>query len=205
MNATFLLKALLAVLVAASLLTSCGRRDAFNIRDVDPGQAGTVRSLGPESQEAIRVSDLMVRSLMSSPAIQQSDLPLTVAMLPMDNNSRFVFNKDVFSQRLRAELNQKSDGALRFIARETMADIMSEREAKRAGEIDYDPARRTAAVAGADVFLRGRIDGLSTASRLGMAEYSLYTFALIDTETGLVLWEDMFEVKKEGRDDVIYR
>jgi PBP1b-binding outer membrane lipoprotein LpoB len=142
---------------------------------------------------------------MSSPAIQGSELPVTVAMLPMDNNTRFAFNKDVFANRLKAELNQKSNGALRFIARDVMQDIQSEREAKRAGEIDYDPARRTATVAGADFFLRGQVDGLSTASTMGQAEYSLYTFKLIDTETGIELWEDYYELKKEGRDDVIYR
>jgi len=195
----------LTCLLAVSLLAASGCREKFNIRDVDPGQAGEVRSLTPESQEAIRLADLMSRSLLACDAISQAGTPPTIAMLPMQNDTRFAFSKDIFSTRLRAELNKTANGAVRFIARDAMADIESERAAKRAGAVDYDPARRTETVAGADFFLRGKISGLSSASQKGQAEYTLYTFELIDPETALILWEDLFELKKEGRDDVIYK
>ncbi len=193
----------LAVLLLVG--TGCSRKESFDVRDVDPGQAGVVRSLGPESQDAIRVADLMVRSLLQNPAIRDASFPPTIAMLPMENNTRFAFNKEVFTTLLKAELNKKSEGRMRFVARDTLEDVEAEREAKRQGEVDYDPTKRTHTVAGADYFLKGRVDGLSSASKKGQAEYAIYAFKLIDAETTIELWEDYYDVKKEGRDDVLYR
>lgn len=196
----------IAVLLMLPLvLASCGRRDAFNIRDVDPGQAGQVRSLGPESQDAIRVADLMTRSLLAQDVIRDAPHPPTIAVLPMENNTRFAFNQEVFTTRLRGEMNRQSDGRLRFVARNVLDDVQTEREMRRSGEVDYDPERRTRAIAGADFFLVGRVDGLSMRSRQGDSEYSVYSFELVDSETTITVWQDLYEVRREGRDDVIYR
>ncbi|MBI5155079.1 hypothetical protein HZA57_07565 [Candidatus Poribacteria bacterium] len=195
----------LLVVAALILVTMSGCRKSFDIRDVDPGKAGKVRALGPESQDVVRVSELMLRSLMQSPTIVQAEHPPTIAMLPMVNNTRFAFNQEVFSTKLKGELNKRSGGKMRFIARDALDDIEAEREAKREGAVDYDPELRTRAMAGADYFLKGRVDGLSSASKKGQAEYAVYAFKLIDAETGIELWEDVFDVKKEGKDDVLYR
>jgi PBP1b-binding outer membrane lipoprotein LpoB len=184
--------------------TGCGKK-SFDIQDVDPGQAGTVRGLGPESQDVIRVSDMMTRSLLVSPTITQAPYPPTIVMLEMQNNSRFPFNKDIFSSRLKAQLNKDSAGKMRFVARDLVDEINAERALKRDGLVDYNPDLRTSVQAGADYFLIGTYEGLSTRSQKGASEYALYTFKLVDTETGIELWEDFFEVKKEGKDDVIYQ
>ncbi|MBX3730776.1 MAG: hypothetical protein KF858_16490 [Candidatus Sumerlaeia bacterium] len=194
----------LLVLAASMPLTGC-KKKAFDIRDVDPGQAGVVRSLGPESQDARRLSELMVRSLLATPEVARATVPPTIAMLPMENNTRFPFNKEVFTTLLRASLNQEARGQLRFVARDILDDIEAERAGKREGTLDYDPTRRTRTIAGVDYFLKGRVDGQSWASRKGQAEYAVYAFSLIDAETGIILWEDLMDVKKEGKDDVIYR
>lgn len=192
------------IVPALVMISACGK-DSFEIRDVDPGTAGQVRSLGPESQDAIRVADLMVRSILTNDTVAGAENPPTIAMLPMDNNTRFVFNQEVFTTLLKAELNKQAAGSLRFVARDVLDDIQAERDAKRTGEVDYDADRRTRAMAGADYFLKGRVDGLSTASTMGQAEYAVYAFKLVDAESGIEIWEDVFDVKKEGKDDVIYR
>lgn len=201
----FRLVAMPLLLVAAVALTAGCAKKSFNVRDVEPDRAGTVRSLGPESQDVIRVADLMTRSLLDTPAIARSEFPPTIAMLPLENNTRFPFNKEIFTTRLKAELNQRADGRLRFVSRDVLDDVLAEREAKRAGELDYDPERRTIALAGADYFLKGRIDGQSGASRMGQSEYMVVTFKLIDAESTIEMWENFYEVKREGRDDVLYR
>ena len=192
-------------LALAVTLTSGCAKEAFNIQNVDPGQAGRVRSLGPESQDVVRVAELMVRSLLASPVIAEEPTPPTIVLLDMENNTRFPFNKDVFTTKLKAELTKAAGGRLRFAARDVWDDVMSERDAKRSGEVDYDPDRRTVAVAGADYFLKGRVDSLSTVSRMGQSEYAVYAFKLVDAETMIEVWEDVYDVKKEGKDDVVYR
>jgi PBP1b-binding outer membrane lipoprotein LpoB len=192
-------------LVCGVLMLGGCKKKAFNTQDVDPGQAGRVRSLGPESQDVLRVSEMMMRSLSADPAISEASLPPTIVMLPLENNTRFPFNPGVFTTRLQAQLNRDAKGQMRFVDRGIYEDILREREGKRAGEFDYDPNRRTVATAGADFFLKGYVEGLSAASREGMSEYAVYSFSLVDTETGIVLWQDLFDVKREGRDDVLYR
>jgi hypothetical protein len=39
-----------------------------------------------------------------------------------------------------------------------------------------------------------------TASR-----FSQYTFELIDLEYGSIVWSNLYEFKKENRDDIVYR
>lgn len=196
--------ALAGLLGLAVLAGGCGKKK-FEVTDVDPGQAGVVRSTGPESQDVLRVSDLMVRSLSADPAITQSPNPPTIVMLPMENNTRFPFNKGVFSTRLKAQLNKDAKGMMRFVSRDILDDIVTERDAKRAGDVDYDPTRRTAATAGGDFFLKGYAEGLSNTSSKGTSDYILYTFKLVDAESGIEVWQDLFEVKREGADDVLYR
>ncbi|MDK2970868.1 MAG: penicillin-binding protein activator [Candidatus Sumerlaeota bacterium] len=199
-------RSLPTVFALAIVVLSIGcKKESFEIRDVDPGKAGVVRSLGPESQDARRVAELMVRSLLADPTIAASDYPPTIAMLPMENNSRFPFNKDIFTTLLEAELNKAANGRLRFVARDILDDVEAERQGKREGDLDYDPTRRTRALAGVDYFLKGRVDGQSWASSKGQAEYAVYAFRLIDAESSIVLWQDVMDVKKEGKDDVIYR
>lgn len=195
--------AAMAIAAIAGGATACKKHE---IRDIDPGKAGRVRSLGPESQDALNVSDLMVRSLLASDPIvnHQGGAPMIV-MLPMENNTRQVFNQDVFTSLLKAQLNKDAMGKMRFVGRDIMADIQKEREMKRAGEVDYVPEKQTQATIGADFFLKGRADGLSNVSTKGQSEFIVYTFKLVDAESGLEVWEDVFQTKKEGKDDLIYR
>jgi PBP1b-binding outer membrane lipoprotein LpoB len=60
-------------------------------------------------------------------------------------------------------------------------------------------------VAAIDYFLIGELIGLSQASSSGRSDYILYTFRLIDAETGLEGWENFDEIKKEGLEDAAYR
>jgi len=192
--------------ISAAILTAsigCGKK--FEIRDVDPGRPGTVRNLGPESQDAIQLSDQLTRSLLSSRASSQWTTPPTIVLYEFANNTRHAFSGEVFSSRLKVELARNADGRIMFVARDMWDAIVRERELKRSGQADYDPNLRSQAQAGGDYFLKGRADGLAAVSTKGQSDYILYTYKLVDAETGIEVWEDSFETKREGRDDVIYR
>lgn len=188
-----------------ALLLASGCKKKFEIRDVDPTRPGTVRSLGPESQDVITLSDQMVRDLLAQRFIQNRTEPPTIVMLPMTNNTRHNFNPETFSSLFKSQLNQRSQGKILFVSRDINPDILAEREMKRGGQVDYDPNLRAVAPAGADYFLKGRADGLAAVSTRGQADFIVYTFKLTDAETGIDMWEKDYQTKREGRDDVIYR
>lgn len=194
--------ALALSLTLAGGLVACKKH---NIKDVDPTKAGRVRSLGPESQDVLSVTDQMLRSLAKIPELNTPENPPIIAMLPMTNNTRHAFNQEIFSTLLKAELNKQSEGKYKFVSRDLNPDVIKEREMKRQGQVDYDPAQRAQAMAGVDYFLVGRADGLANVSTKGQSDTILYSFKLVDSETGIDLWEDTFMTKKEGKDDLLYR
>jgi hypothetical protein len=58
---------------------------------------------------------------------------------------------------------------------------------------------------GADYFLTGTLQGLSTRTKEGTSDYVLYSFQLVDVRTSAIVWEDSAEVKKQGLEDAAYR
>ncbi len=192
---------LFCVTGCTSLDNSAGRP----VREVDPSRPGIIAGTGPESQDVVAIADQMMRSILGAPAIANAEKPPTVALLKLQNNSRFPINSDIFLRKLRVTLNSKAAGRVSFLARERIEAIQREREAKREGEVTNDPNRSQKAVAGADCCLTGTVDGLSKASAQGREDYLLYVFTLIDTESSLVVWEDQFETKRAGQEDAVYR
>jgi PBP1b-binding outer membrane lipoprotein LpoB len=196
---------LCSLLLGLVVVGGAGCKKKYDVRDVDPGAAGRVRSLSPESQDAIMVADEMLRSLMANQVIAARTTPPIIHMLPMENNTRFAFNQEVFTTLLKGQLNENANGKLLFRSGDTWDDMKREREMKREGEVDYDPTMRANAPVGADYFLKGRVDGLSNASKKGQSEYMVYSFKLVDAETGIEVWERVVDTKKEGKDDLLYR
>jgi hypothetical protein len=85
--------------------------------------------------------------------------------------------------------------------------VAQERDMKRQGETDAGTLKQARATAGADYRLVGRINSLDARSaQSGMVErYTQITFELIDLETSLSVWSNLYEFKKGGQDDAIYR
>ena len=58
---------------------------------------------------------------------------------------------------------------------------------------------------GADFFLTGKLQGMTTRTSKGTSDYILYAFQLIDARTSAIVWEDNAEIKKQGLEDAAYR
>jgi len=58
---------------------------------------------------------------------------------------------------------------------------------------------------GADYFLTGSLQGMSTRTDAGTSDYILYDFHLVDARTSAIVWEDSAEIKKQGLQDAAYR
>jgi hypothetical protein len=58
---------------------------------------------------------------------------------------------------------------------------------------------------GADYFLTGKLEGLSTRTAAGTSDYILYSFKLVDARTSAIVWGDYAEMKKQGLEDAAYR
>lgn len=168
-------------------------------------EQGFVAGTGVESQDLVAVTDKMARSVLKTPEIQNAQGIPRIVLLPVENQTRFAINKDIFLDRIRSQLNSKGQGKVRFLARDRMSSLEQERELKRSGQLTSSSDPNVQELKGADFFLTGKLSGLTTKTKAGVSDYILYTFQLVDARTSDILWEDSAEMKKQGVEDAAYR
>jgi penicillin-binding protein activator len=199
-----------AALAVAGLLTGCATEGVHNpsgapVTTLRPDEQGFVAGTGIESQDLVAVTDKMARSILGISQIAGATTPPVVVLDPVENKTRFPINKDIFLTRIRTQLNSKAAGKVAFLARERMAALEKERNLKREGALTASSDPNAQEFKGADYFLTGKLDGLTTRTSAGTSDYILYAFQLIDARTSAIVWEDSAEIKKQGLEDAAYR
>jgi len=198
----------LAVLIA--ILTGCASSGVRNpsgigVTEMRADEKGFVAGTGVESQDLVAVTDKMARSILDTPQIKNAQNPPVVVLDPVVNETRFPINKDMFLTRIRLQLNSKSAGKVQFMARDRMAALEKERDLKRSGQLTSSSDPNVVEFKGADFFLTGKLQSLTTRNSRGTSDYVLYSFQLIDARTSAIVWEDGAEIKKQGLEDAVYR
>lgn len=195
----------LAALVAGCASSGVKNPSGIGVTRMNADEQGFVAGTGVESQDLVAVTDKMSRSILGIPQIANAPTPPIIVLDPVDNQTRFPLNKDIFLTRIRTQLNSKSAGKVTFLARDRMAALEKERNLKREGAVTAtsDPAKQE--FLGANFFLTGSLQGLSTHTSKGTSDYILYAFQLIDARTSAIIWEDSAEIKKQGLEDAAYR
>ena len=195
----------LAALVAGCASSGVKNPSGIGVTRMNADEQGFVAGTGVESQDLVAVTDKMSRSILGIPQIANAPTPPIIVLDPVDNQTRFPINKDIFLTRIRTQLNSKSAGKVTFLARDRMAALEKERNLKREGAVTAtsDPAKQE--FLGANYFLTGTLQGLSTRTKAGTSDYILYAFQLIDARTSAIVWEDSAEIKKQGLEDAAYR
>jgi curli biogenesis system outer membrane secretion channel CsgG len=211
------IKRSLIILSLLSLIIACGspnRRPIDNVAGrpttyIDPATRGAVSGVGVESQDILSMTDLMMRSIVTSGILEGRSQPPRIIMDSkyFENQSSQAINKNLIVDKLRTGLIRSARGQVLFIARESIGMIEKERQLKRDGQVDQATRGLTKATAGADYRLTGRIKSLDAIDRRTgtIQRYTQITFELIDLEYGAIVWSDDFEFSKFAQDDAIYR
>lgn len=200
-----------AAVLAASFFSGCETTSGVQnpsgvpVTEMRPDERGFVAGTGIESTDLVSVTDKMARSILGIPQIARAQTPPSIVLDPVVNNTRFPINKDMFLTRIRTQLNSKATGQVSFLDREMMKTLERERELKRSGQVTASADPNVVEFGGADYFLTGKLDGLTTRTSAGTSDYVLYSFRLTDARTSRIVWEDVAEVKKQGLEDAAYR
>lgn len=184
------------------LLSSCASAPISHSNVVLPDSDDNLGGTGIESTDILTVSRKMAISILEVPEIMNAKGTPRIALLPVKNNTRFIINKDIFTQKIRIELNKNANGKVRFLARDRMDDILKEREAKRKNLVT---ASKEGDLLGVDFYLTGELTGLSKAVSSSRSDYVLMSFQLIDAENSDIIWEDSYEIKRVGEAGVAYQ
>lgn len=209
-NSLFSIQRLALLGCAAALLAGCSTGGVKNpsgvpVTEMGADERGFVAGTGVESQDLVTVTDKMARSILAIPEIAQAATTPRVVLEPVNNETRFAINKDIFLTRIRTQLNSKAAGKVRFLARENMAALEREQKLKQDGLVTASADPNVVEFRGADFFLTGKLQGISTRTSAGVSDYILYSFQLIDARTSEIVWEDAAEIKKQGLEDAAYR
>lgn len=209
MNSTssFLLAAAALVSAGVSGCATSGVRQPAGVPPtvMRPDESGFVAGTGIESQDLVTVTDKMARSVLGIPEIARAQARPYIVLEPVTNNTRFPINKDIFLTRIRTQLNSKAAGQVSFLDREMMKTLERERALKQSGQVTASADPNVVEFRGADYFLTGKLDGLTTRTSAGTSDYVLYSFRLTNARTSEIVWEDSAEIKKQGLEDAAYR
>lgn len=198
----------LVALAVAGIVVGCHsvkNPNGIPATEIRPDEPGFVAGTGVESQDLIRVTDKMAQGILTIPQIVNARSTPRIVLDPVINNTRFPINKDIFLTRIRGQLNSKAAGKVVFLARDRRAALEHERALKQSGQVTSSPDPNVVEFKGADFFLTGKLEGLSTRTSAGTSDYVLYNFQLINARTSDIVWEDSAEIKKQGLEDAAYR
>lgn len=196
---------LLAFLIAGCATSGVQNPKGVGVTELRPDEKGFVTSTGIESQDIVTVADKMARGIVGLPQIVSATVPPRMVLDPVINETRFAINKDIFLTRMMTQLTAKSQGKVIFLARERMDALNREREMKRTGQVTATSDPNVQEFKGADFFLTGKLQGLSTRTSQGTSDYVLYTFQVIDARTSEIVWAGDHEIKRQGLEDAVYR
>lgn len=191
-----------ALLAVVLLVAACGstKTRRVDIADDDPIMGTGIESADVEAMAQL-AKDLLANPELTGPQVE--GVP-TVAIWPVENNTRFDFDGELFVRRLRQQLVEHAQGRIRFVTRNEMDEAIVERERteKREGE---RTASKLVTKTGADFWLTGTASAISKAGR-GMESDAIWIdYRLVDAENGELLWEKGYATKKVGKAGVIYR
>jgi len=194
-------RSLLSLGLSAVLLLSVGacRKKA---RTIDPDAEARVEGTGIESRDVRAVVSQMKTELLASGALTKGGPP-KVAVLPVQNRSRFLIDQDIFTTLLTDQLIQNASGQLAIVNRDLLDQILRERDMKAKGQVSDDG--QVSALAGVDYFLEGEVRSLSASTNRAQTDYVVIRFQLTDAESGIVGWSNSYEMKKEGSWGVMYQ
>ena len=194
----------------ALAMAGCASRGVKNpsgapVTEMRPDERGFVAGTGVESTDIVTVTDKVARELLSVPQLSDATGNTRVVLDPVENNTRFAINKDIFLSRIRAQLNTQARGRVMFLARDRMSTLERERQLKQSGQVTANANPNVQEFRGADYFLTGKLDGHHTGTSAGKSDYILYSFQLIDARTSDIVYEAFHEIKKQGLEDAAYR
>jgi len=183
-------------------VVGCATAPQPSVKYVNPGAQSSIAGTGIESQDIGAAAQKAATSILMLPAIAKADKPPTILITPVNNRSASPIDTDLYTTKMRGILMQYSSDKVRFLARDVGWDTNKyEEQLRKQGEVQPGAARNAATY---DYVLTAELRGISEASRKGRSEYFLVAFKLVDMND-VLLWEDQYEIKKQGNDSTIYR
>ena len=188
------------VILLVSLFFSCAPQpNALAVREISGSESTSFSGLGIESHNIEQITLKMVSNLLESDFYKQSK-KLPVIILEGEyflTSLSQIINTNLLADKMRVSLLRKTKGKIRFVTRANLKILI--KEAETSGK-DIDLIE-------ADYRIVARISSISKVSNKTGVKSNYFQFAieLLDLSSGLLVWANIYDFKKIGADDSIYR
>lgn len=150
------------------------------------------RDKGLQSKDLLNVTDQMTADLLSLPALNQSSRQWTIVTTNMENETTKARNYDIFIDRLKTNLSQKSDGRITLIENRSKFNQLRSQEldtpSSGFGQGDgTTPSNRLQP----DLALYGRVQDMPNRG----TDTFRFEFTLTNLKTGVQVWSRDYLVK----------
>ncbi len=191
----------LLAITSVVVLSGCAS-DHDHVRYVDPNTQGRIAGTGIESQDINAAAQQAAQSIVNLPQIANVSRPPVIMVTPVTNRSSTPIDTSLYTSELRDTLLANAGGRVRFIERDVSAMNQHEQEMINSGEVVGQGDRGALAY---DYILTAEIQGISMASGEGQSDYFRVAFKLKDRRTDELVWSNVYQIKKEGRESAVYR
>lgn len=189
---TFLSFTMLAALTITWTGCAKGRRVDVN-SEPELKEGVTTLSSYDIRTAAKHFTDSMLKAM---PAIHKGSGVPTIAVLPLENATSSYLDTKILTDQMRQDMMKFAGNKIAFVDRESLDAIVQERKAKRAGVLGSSGNK---VLLGTDYFLAGAVRNIDKQVGSDRFTYSQISVRLLDAESRQILWEERYEVKKEGR------
>ena len=182
------------------LFFSCNPQpNALAVREISGSESTSFSGLGIESHNIEQITLKMVSNLLESDFYKQSKKPPVIILEGeyFINESSQIINTNLLADKMRVSLLRKTKGKIRFVTRANLKILI--KEAETSGK-DIDLIE-------ADYRIVARISSISKVSNKTGVKSNYFQFAmeLLDLSSGSLAWANIYDFKKIGADDSIYR
>lgn len=193
-------KKFLILFVLFFLCTACSAgSDAIKVQRIEVQETTEFSGLGIESRDIDSISKKITQDLLTSNFyLKQKIAPIVVLEGKyFINESSYIINTNLLADRMRISLLRQTQAKIQFVTRQNLQAIIEEAQTS-GSDIDIVEAqyRMTAKIAS--------IHGVSNKTG-AKSNYFQFSFELLDLQTSNIVWANIYDLKKIGADDTIYR
>lgn len=179
----------LSVVILTLLLGSCSTKVEYG----DPGAVETL-TVGFGSTDLQMIAEKMVKSLLTSPAMQEQHRPVFQVARVRNKTSEHIDTESI-TDKIRTTLI--NSGKVRFSAAESRDEIINNLEYQSgSGYVDPATQKQIGKQVGADFLLTGEISAITKQRGKKRDVYYKITLNMVNIETGLIEWAEEKEIRK---------
>ena len=179
----------LTFVVLSLSLGACGTKVKYG----DPTAVETL-TVDFGSTDLQSIAEKMVRSLLSSPVIQERNRPVLQVATVKNRTNEHIDTKAI-TDKIRTTL--LNSGEVQFTASEVRQEVLDELEYQReSGYVNPETRKPVGKMVGTDFLLTGEISSINKRKDDTKDVYYKITLNLVDIETGLISWADEKEIRK---------